>query len=60
MPKLDLTSADAELLLEMAEEWLWDLRQEARRSDTPDYRDRVKAKQALLERVLEDLTVCVG
>ncbi len=60
MPKLELTSADAELLLEMAEEWLWDLRQEIRRSQVADDRDRLKAKRVLLEKVLEDLTVSVS
>ncbi len=60
MPKLELSASEAELLLEMAEEWLWELRQEARHSDTPDYRDRVKAKQQLLERVLEHLTMAVA
>ncbi len=60
MPKLELTATDAELLVEMAEEWLWDLRQEVRHTDAPDYRDRLKSKAALLERVLEELTVGVG
>ncbi len=60
MLKLELSASDAELLLEMAEEWLWDLRQEARHTDTPESRDRLKARQALLERILEHLTVAAG
>jgi hypothetical protein len=60
MPNLELNAMESELLLEMAEEWLWDVRQEARRSDTPEHGERLKQKQALLERMVERLTSPVG
>ncbi len=60
MVTLELNPTEAELLLEMAEEWLWDLRQEVHHTETPDNRDRLKQKEALLERMFERLTTTVG
>ncbi len=56
MPKLELTQAEAELLREIAEEWLSDLRVEIGHTDKLEYREGLKAKEALVKHVLETLS----
>ena len=52
MPKLELTAPEADLLREIAEEWLSDLRVEIGHTDNLDYREGLKRKEALLRDVL--------
>lgn len=56
MPKLELTPSEAELLREIAEEWLSDLRVEIGHTDKLDYREGLKAKESLVKHVLEALS----
>ena len=46
MPKLDLTGPEAELLRELAEEWLADLRVEIGHTDSKDYREALKGSRS--------------
>jgi len=55
MPKLELTGPEAELLRELAEEWLADLRGEIGHTDSKDYREALKRKESLLRDLLERL-----
>lgn len=55
MPTLELTSPQAELLRELAEEWLSDLRTEIISTDRLDYREALKWKESLLRDVLASL-----
>jgi hypothetical protein len=55
MPQLDLTGPEAELLRELAEEWLSDLRGEIVHTDRQDYREALKWKESLLDDILERL-----
>ena len=55
MPKLDLTGPEAELLRELAEEWISDLRGEIGHTDRKDYREALKWKESLLNDILERL-----
>jgi hypothetical protein len=55
MPKLELTGPEAELLRELAEEWLADLRGEIGHTDSKDYRETLKRKESLLRDLLERL-----
>jgi len=55
MPKLELTGPEAELLRELAEEWLSDLRGEIAHTDRKDYREALKRKESLLDGILERL-----
>jgi hypothetical protein len=59
MPKLELTEPEADLLREIAEEWLSDLRVEIGHTDNLDYREGLKKKEALLHHVLDRLGVPV-
>jgi hypothetical protein len=55
MPKLELTPAQAELLREIADEWLSELRVEIGHTDNTDYREALKWKESLLRDVIERL-----
>jgi len=55
MPNLELTGPEAELLRELAEEWLTDLRGEIGHTDNKDYREALKWKESLLHDILERL-----
>jgi hypothetical protein len=55
MPTLELTRSEADLLHEIAEEWLSDLRVEIGHTDNLDYREGLKRKEALLRDILERL-----
>jgi len=57
--QLELTEPEAELLREVAEEWLSDLRMEIGATDSLDYREALKGKESLLRDVLERLAVPV-
>jgi len=57
--QLELTEPEAELLREVAEEWLSDLRVEIGPNDSLDYREALKGKESLLRDVLERLAVPV-
>ena len=59
MPKLDLTGPEAELLRELAEEWLADLRLEIGHTDSKDYREALKWRESLLRDILERLEATV-
>jgi hypothetical protein len=55
MPKLELTEPEADLLREIVEEWLSDLRVEIGHADNLDYRERLKRQEAVLRDVLDRL-----
>jgi hypothetical protein len=55
MPKLELTEPEADLLREIVEEWLSDLRVEIGHTDNLDYRERLKRQEAVLRDVLDRL-----
>jgi hypothetical protein len=57
--KLELTDPEAELLREVAEEWLSDLRMEIGATDSLDYREALKWKESLLRDVLQRLAAPV-
>jgi hypothetical protein len=57
---LELTDPEAELLREVAEEWLSDLRTEIADTDSLDYREALKWKESLLRDVLERLAAPAG
>ena len=59
MLKLELSEHEAELLREVAEEWLSDLRMEIGATDSLDYREALKWKESLMRDVLERLAVPV-
>lgn len=52
MPALELTWPEADLLHEIVEEWLSDLRVEIGHTDNLDYRERLKRQEALLRDIL--------
>ncbi len=60
MAKVDLTGPEAELLREIAEEWLSELHEEIGHTDNSDFRERLKKKEALLRHVLERLEAPVA
>jgi hypothetical protein len=55
MPRLELTEPEAELLRELASEWLSDLRGEIVHTDRQDYREGLKGRESLLGSILERL-----
>ena len=55
MTKIELSGPEAQLLRELAEEWLDDLRVEIGHTDNKDYRDALKWKESLLHDILERL-----
>jgi len=59
MPILELTGPEAELLQQLAEEWLSDLRMEIASTDRLDYREALKWKESLLRDVLERLGTAI-
>ncbi len=59
MLQLELTEPEADLLREVAAEWLADLRTEIADTDNVDYRKGLKGKESLLRDVLERLAAPV-
>ena len=55
MARLDLTQEDADMLREMLSGDLSELRYEISNTDAHDYREQLRLKQGLLERVIEQL-----
>jgi hypothetical protein len=55
MQKLELTQPEAELLREITQEWLSDLRMEIASTDRLDYREALKWKESLLLDVVQRL-----
>jgi hypothetical protein len=55
MPNLELTAPEAELLRELAEDWLSDLRTEISKTDQHEYREALKWKESLLRDVMRRL-----
>jgi len=55
MLQLELTAEEAELLREIAEEWLSDLRVEISATDRVTYRQGLKKKAALLRGIVDRL-----
>jgi hypothetical protein len=60
MQMLELTQPEAELLREIAEEWLSDLRMEIASTDRLDYREALKWKESLLRDVVQRLEGAPG
>jgi len=56
MYHLDLSSEDAYVLRDTLEQYLSDLRMEIADTDRLDYRDQLKHRKAILQRVAEALT----
>ena len=59
MLRLTLTEPEAELLREVLEEWLADLRMEISATDSAAYRDGLKARETLLRGILDRLVILV-
>ena len=57
MPHLDLTPDDAEMLVEILEDYLGDLRMEIADTDRLSFREGLKRREAFLKRVLDQLRV---
>ncbi len=55
MVHLDLTSEEQEILGNTLESYLSDLRYEIANTDSHDFREQLKAKQAVLEKILAAL-----
>jgi hypothetical protein len=55
MIRLELTTGEAETLREVCEDTLSDLRMEIGGTDKMEYREALKAKEALLKRLIERL-----
>jgi len=52
MPTLELTSTEAGMLRSILEGYLGDLRMEVAHTDSMDYREKLKVKEALVKKVL--------
>lgn len=52
---LELTSAEAELLLDLLRNELSELRTEIHRTETREFKDELKAREALLETIIRRL-----
>ena len=57
MPHLDLSPDDAEMLVEILEDYLGDLRMEIADTDRLSFREGLKLREAFLKRVLDQLRV---
>jgi len=55
MVHLDLTREDVEVLVEMLESLLSDLRMEISDTDNKDFRDMLKGRKAILMKALQEL-----
>jgi hypothetical protein len=55
MPKLELSLPEADLLHEIVQEWLFDLRTEIGHTDNLEYRERLKRQEAVLRDILDRL-----
>jgi hypothetical protein len=55
MARLELTPAEAEVLREVVEKTLVDLRREIAHTDSREYRDQLRWRESLLGEVLERL-----
>jgi len=55
MKRLDLDDRQAEMLTEVLESYLSDLRMEIADTDSKDFRDTLKAREAFLKWVVERL-----
>lgn len=53
--QISLTNADAGMLREMLEDYLSDLRMEVAGTDSRDWREALKRREALLKRLLDEL-----
>jgi hypothetical protein len=60
MPHLDLTPDDAEMLVEILEDYLGDLRMEIADTDRLSFREGLKRREAFLKRVLDQLRVAAS
>ena len=56
MTRLELTEPEAELLRELAEEWLSELRAEIAGTDNADYRQGLKRRESLVRAIVERLS----
>jgi len=56
MPSLELTTVEADLLKEILESDLRDLRMEIAGTDLKDLRDRFKEREATIRQLIERLT----
>jgi len=59
MRQLELTEPELDLLREIAEEWLSELRMEIAATDSASYRDGLKARESLLHDILARLGAAV-
>lgn len=55
MPRLDISDQDAPMLREILDSTRSDLRYEIANTDSKDFRDQLRVKQDLLERLLAQL-----
>ena len=55
MPRIDLGAEEAPLLREMLESYLSDLRMEIADTDSFDFRQELKRREALLRRIIDEL-----
>jgi hypothetical protein len=55
MPRFELTESEADLLREIVEEWLSELRLEIGHTDNLDYREGLKRQEAVLHGLLDRL-----
>lgn len=55
MVRIELTLEQASTLRDMMESWLGDLRMEVSSTDQKDWRDALKAREALLKEVIDQL-----
>jgi len=55
MPQLDLTADELQILIEVIESYLSDLRMEIADTDRMDFRETLKARKAVLRKVLAAL-----
>jgi hypothetical protein len=56
MVRIELSDEQARTLRDMMESWLGDLRMEVSSTDQKDWRDALKAREALLKEVIQQLS----
>lgn len=55
MTQLDLTNDEKQILIEVLESYLSDLRMEIADTDSMDFREKLKTKKSVLMKVVESL-----
>lgn len=58
--QLDLSGDDCELLVEVLTSYMSELRFEVGNTDDRDYRDKLKAREILLKKIIEKLDETAG